>query len=292
MSLPVNKVSTADLVAAARAWHLRSPQPVFEDRFARVLCGRPLGITLRFRPLEWLVFKVILGPVLPAYVCVVMRARYAEEALERAVAEGVTQYVIIGAGMDSFAFRRARLAAEDQCIRDRSPSHAGKEAHAHQASGAAGSSKPSLRRSGPVGSFDGGRACRVRVRHFPPSVHVVTGGCVLSHTGILGEDCQINGQRIAFRIPHRSGLPAGGGTLQSRASRVSPEASRLCRTTGRADAVRVFHRELERANGRCGTQHGRELPGYRPRTKLPGEIRQGAIRDSRAVRFWNVRSLA
>ena len=109
MSLPVNKVSTADLVAAARAWHLRSPQPVFEDPFARDLCGWPLGITLRFRPLEWLVFKVVLGPVLPAHVCVVMRARYAEEALERAVAEGVTQYVIIGAGMDSFAFRRPDL---------------------------------------------------------------------------------------------------------------------------------------------------------------------------------------
>ncbi len=46
---------------------------------------------------------------MPAHLCVVMRARYAEQALERAVAEGIKQYVIIGAGMDSFAFRRPDL---------------------------------------------------------------------------------------------------------------------------------------------------------------------------------------
>lgn len=112
MSLPVNKVSTADLVAAARAWHLKSAQPVFEDPFARLLCGLPLRIALRVRPVEWLLFRVALEPVLPAYVCVVMRARYAEEGLERAVADGVRQYVIIGAGMDSFAFRRPDLLQE------------------------------------------------------------------------------------------------------------------------------------------------------------------------------------
>ena len=109
MSLPVNKVSTADLVAAARAWHLRAPVRVLEDPFARDLCGPVLGFALRFRPFEWFLFKVALGAVIPAHVCVVMRARYAEEALERAIAEGVNQYVIIGAGMDSFAFRRPDL---------------------------------------------------------------------------------------------------------------------------------------------------------------------------------------
>lgn len=34
------------------------------------------------------------------------RARYTEDYLETAVAEGFTQYVILGAGMDTFAFRR------------------------------------------------------------------------------------------------------------------------------------------------------------------------------------------
>jgi len=37
------------------------------------------------------------------------RARYAEDALEKAVRQGVKQYVILGAGMDTFAFRRPEI---------------------------------------------------------------------------------------------------------------------------------------------------------------------------------------
>ncbi len=40
---------------------------------------------------------------------VLSRARYTEDALERAVRQGVKQYVILGAGMDTFAFRRPEL---------------------------------------------------------------------------------------------------------------------------------------------------------------------------------------
>ncbi|RPJ75366.1 MAG: class I SAM-dependent methyltransferase [Alphaproteobacteria bacterium] len=40
---------------------------------------------------------------------VLSRARYTEDALERAVIQGVKQYVILGAGMDTFAFRRPEL---------------------------------------------------------------------------------------------------------------------------------------------------------------------------------------
>src|SRR5262245_57888316 len=37
---------------------------------------------------------------------VTVRNRYAEDALEKALARGVSQYVILGAGLDSFAYRR------------------------------------------------------------------------------------------------------------------------------------------------------------------------------------------
>jgi methyltransferase (TIGR00027 family) len=37
------------------------------------------------------------------------RSRYTEESLEKAVADGVEQYVILGAGLDTFAFRRPDL---------------------------------------------------------------------------------------------------------------------------------------------------------------------------------------
>ena len=40
-----------------------------------------------------------------AYSNVIMRSRYAEDALNRAVSRGVRQYVLIGAGFDSYALR-------------------------------------------------------------------------------------------------------------------------------------------------------------------------------------------
>ncbi len=40
---------------------------------------------------------------------VISRARYTEETLEKAVLQGVKQYVILGAGMDTFAFRRPEM---------------------------------------------------------------------------------------------------------------------------------------------------------------------------------------
>jgi methyltransferase (TIGR00027 family) len=46
----------------------------------------------------------------PLYGMVIVRTRYAEDALERAVAQGARQYVIVGAGMDSFGLRRPAFA--------------------------------------------------------------------------------------------------------------------------------------------------------------------------------------
>ena len=46
-----------------------------------------------------------------ARTSMVVRQRYAEEALDEAVERGVGQYVILGAGLDSFAYRRTNLAA-------------------------------------------------------------------------------------------------------------------------------------------------------------------------------------
>ena len=109
MSLRSWAVSTADITAVARAWHLRHQVPVFEDPYARFLCGRFFGLALRFRPLERLVFGGVLKPHIPASMSILIRARYAEEALQDAVDRGIRQYVILGAGMDSFAFRRPDL---------------------------------------------------------------------------------------------------------------------------------------------------------------------------------------
>jgi methyltransferase (TIGR00027 family) len=49
-----------------------------------------------------------------AYANVIIRTRFAEDALQLAVAQGVRQYVLIGAGFDSFALRRPVYAADLQ----------------------------------------------------------------------------------------------------------------------------------------------------------------------------------
>lgn len=43
---------------------------------------------------------------------ILSRSRYTEDALEKAVKRGVRQYVILGAGLDTFAFRRPELLDE------------------------------------------------------------------------------------------------------------------------------------------------------------------------------------
>jgi methyltransferase (TIGR00027 family) len=47
----------------------------------------------------------------PAYVNVITRSRYTEDALQEAIARGIRQYVLVGAGMDSYALRLPRDAA-------------------------------------------------------------------------------------------------------------------------------------------------------------------------------------
>ena len=50
----------------------------------------------------------------PGLPITLSRARYAEDILEMAVRQGVQQYIILGAGMDTFAFRRADMLAQIQ----------------------------------------------------------------------------------------------------------------------------------------------------------------------------------
>jgi len=109
MSLPSHGVSTADLAAACRAWHLRTPAPLFEDHYAAKLCGPVLGLALRVRPFERLLARVVSSTILPVATSIAARARFAEEAIEEAILHGAQQYVILGPGMDSFAFRRPDL---------------------------------------------------------------------------------------------------------------------------------------------------------------------------------------
>ncbi len=101
---------TADMAAAIRALHLRrASPPLFVDELAETMCGPFWRSIVSSRVLSWLVVDVLLRRLAPISPVVFTRARYGEDHAEAAVARGVDQYVIVGAGHETFAMRRHDL---------------------------------------------------------------------------------------------------------------------------------------------------------------------------------------
>src|SRR5215472_384695 len=94
---------SAQMAAAARAAHLEVDRPafLFEDTMARRLLGEQAEELLSYHHKSGSQHPVLLGTRL----AVTTRARFAEDRLAAAVSSGVSQYVILGAGLDSFAVR-------------------------------------------------------------------------------------------------------------------------------------------------------------------------------------------
>lgn len=93
---------TADRVAERRAAHQVRDRPlVLDDPIALRIIRPEVAHELRTNPPAHEATK--LGPYLRAFF--VMRSRFAEDALAAAVTEGVRQYVVLGAGFDTFAYR-------------------------------------------------------------------------------------------------------------------------------------------------------------------------------------------
>jgi methyltransferase (TIGR00027 family) len=100
---PVGQPSFSALTAAAaRAAHLLvdGTPTIFADTLAAALLGDRAEELVAYHRLHG-AHPVLAG----ARVQVTCRSRYAEDALARAAGAGVTQYVILGAGLDSFAYR-------------------------------------------------------------------------------------------------------------------------------------------------------------------------------------------
>jgi methyltransferase (TIGR00027 family) len=136
-----NKGSITSLVTAfARAYHsLNASNKMFDDYLARCMfsddhwaymernmagsydffnpgalqVNRHAGAISKDETLDakaalsW-VMRVMMAPT------TLSRSRYTEDNLEKAIAKGIRQYVILGAGMDTFAFRRPDLLSEIQ----------------------------------------------------------------------------------------------------------------------------------------------------------------------------------
>jgi len=100
-----NQVSfTALMTAYMRSYHAKYVIPkIFDDFLAyslipeekRVLIEQNISEKSRINRLK--------------NTNIISRARYAEDTLEKAVKQGIKQYVILGAGLDTFAFRRPEM---------------------------------------------------------------------------------------------------------------------------------------------------------------------------------------
>ncbi len=97
---------TAERVAIRRATHQLLDRPlVLEDPLALPILGEPLASELRADPRRF--ERGPLASYLRAFMAV--RSRVAEDTLACAVADGVSQYVVLGAGLDTFAYRNPHL---------------------------------------------------------------------------------------------------------------------------------------------------------------------------------------
>lgn len=102
---------TATLAAGIRAHHRRwQSDPILDDAYAVRMVSPFWRQIAHNRLLNWLVVHKLLGPFHPIHTENILRARYAEDRLEEAIAASVRQYVILGAGLDSYALRHPELA--------------------------------------------------------------------------------------------------------------------------------------------------------------------------------------
>jgi methyltransferase (TIGR00027 family) len=101
---------TAFTAAAARAAHLivDHDPPIFTDTLAQAMLGERADELIGFHRAHG-THPILSG----ARAQVTCRSRYTEDSLADAIRRGIGQYVILGAGLDSFA-SRSRLANQIQ----------------------------------------------------------------------------------------------------------------------------------------------------------------------------------
>jgi len=100
---------TAESAAAARAAHfvLNEEPLIFEDPYAAYFIGGGWKWMIRKRAILRLVTADFLfGWAKPIVGLILARSRYSEDCFEKAFGNDISQYVMLGAGMDSFAMRR------------------------------------------------------------------------------------------------------------------------------------------------------------------------------------------
>ena len=105
--------TTASLAAGIRAHHRRwNPEPIFADDYAVDMVSLGWRLIVKNRLLNWLVVDTLLAPFHPIHTENILRVLYAEDCLHAAIETGLAQYVILGAGFDTFSLRHRELQVQ------------------------------------------------------------------------------------------------------------------------------------------------------------------------------------
>lgn len=123
---------TAYGVAMLRAAHqiIDGEPPILRDSVIVQLLGSETERRIRTEPEQ---FQTQLMRGLRSHV--VLRSRFAEDSLAEAVARGAQQYVLLGAGLDTFAYRQPEWARGIEIIEVDQPASQGAKRQALRAAG-------------------------------------------------------------------------------------------------------------------------------------------------------------
>ena len=213
-----NKASITALMSAfGRAFHTENEDhPVFTDYLAKELMtaeeyaavqGYILGGAQFFEPeigsAAWepkeLVRKIVNTHIAPSPLC---RSVYTEQALKTAVLTGTKQYVILGAGLDTFAFREKEFLSKHKVFEvDRSAMQADKRERIVRA----GWTVPDNLTFAPVDFAKDSLTERLTAAGFDPSVK--------SFFSWLGVTYYLSAESIDKTLSELSSLCADGSTL-------------------------------------------------------------------------------
>lgn len=106
--MPRGASRTAEMVAAVRAIYHHGPEvALFDDPFARFMLGPKFRLLCEVPFLRNRFLRDGLFRRLKSSLTVLSRARYAEDRLRAATRNGVDQYVVLGAGFDTFSLKAA-----------------------------------------------------------------------------------------------------------------------------------------------------------------------------------------
>jgi methyltransferase (TIGR00027 family) len=163
---------TATLAAVGRAIHSQGDRPLLTDHLALGLAGEA-GTRL----LAQLTAQLPEASRQSFGLAFAIRARFVEDAVDDAIRDGLDQYVILGAGLDSFAYRRPDLAEHLAIFEvDRSASQAWKRRRLHEM----GVAIPASVRFVPVDLTSGGLRAPLVEAGFDPKQPAIVSAIALT----------------------------------------------------------------------------------------------------------------